>query len=72
MAVADPVLLVAGGARYRALAWRRVLLLAGLAALLGLSVAVDMGTGPAAYPRAWTTTRRRASASRWGACGWRR
>lgn len=36
--------------QYRAIAARRVLLLVGLAAALGLSVAVDMSSGPAGYP----------------------
>jgi iron complex transport system permease protein len=36
--------------RYRALARRRLLLLGGLGAALLLAVALDMATGPAAYP----------------------
>lgn len=36
--------------QYRAVAARRLLVLAALAAALGLSVAVDMANGPAAYP----------------------
>ncbi|HRM73687.1 MAG TPA: iron ABC transporter permease [Paracoccus sp. (in: a-proteobacteria)] len=36
-------------ARYRALAWRRIVLLGGLALALLLSVTIDMATGPAAF-----------------------
>ena len=38
------------GHRYRAIVARRLLLLLGLVAALGLSVAIDMSSGPAAYP----------------------
>lgn len=45
-AIASPAM---AGARYRALAARRIALLAGLAAALCFSVAVDMASGPAAF-----------------------
>ncbi len=45
-AIAGPAM---AGARYRALAARRIALLAGLAAALCFSVAVDMASGPAAF-----------------------
>ena len=49
---AMPARLTGAAGRYRAVAARRILLLLGLAAMLGLSVAVDMSSGPAAYPLA--------------------
>jgi iron complex transport system permease protein len=47
---ADPVNGLTARARYRALTLRRTVLLGGLAVALFLCVAVDMATGPAAYP----------------------
>lgn len=40
---------ISGGGRYRLLAARRILLIAGLLAALAISVATDMALGPASY-----------------------
>jgi iron complex transport system permease protein len=52
MSNAPEAVAVAGHRRYRALVWRRQLLLGALLFLLCLSLLVDIATGPASYPLA--------------------
>lgn len=49
-AVAEEIAGIEGRGRYRALVFRRLVMLSGLVAALFVSVAVDMALGPANYP----------------------